>query len=264
MHYVLCSSLTVGASGINVQNNIFDGCLDSMAYFAQAKKATEVLDDATNVAYLSFDNNNLLDSGPLLINGTGMNYSFTSSGRVKQCLTLSGTSSYVQITGLRRLGINDWPYTFAIWIYPKINSFGTIIYLSIEISPTTPTFSWCLPVMGFTSSGHVSINCWGEGIVSIIGPSIPLLAWTHVAVTYSSNNGQRLYINGTQYGSLTAAFDFVAGGVPMSVTLGSSLGGTNICQHGAVVVGQYQGSLDEFRVYARELAAAEVAQLSNS
>ena len=93
MIYILHSALTIGTSGVYSPNNFFDGCLDSISYSNRAKNATEVLNDATNVVYLSFDDNSLLDTGPLLINGTGMNYTFTSSGRVNQSLNLSSTSS---------------------------------------------------------------------------------------------------------------------------------------------------------------------------
>ena len=110
------SALTVGTNAIRAPNNYFDGCLDSIAYFGRAKNASEALYDTTLVAYLSLDGNTLLDSGSLSINGTGTNYSYTPSGQVTAALTLSGPSSYVQMTGLTRLGTNSWPYSIAIWI----------------------------------------------------------------------------------------------------------------------------------------------------
>ena len=259
-HYF--SVLTIGTNAIGSPNNFFDGYLDSVAYFSRAKNATEVLDDATLVANIRFDGNSLLDSGPLLINATGSNYSYTPSGRVNAALTLSGTSSYAQITGLRRFGLNGWPYTAAIWVYPTSTAGGTIMHLSSR-TDGAQTNAWCLNIIGFTSAGQIAVNSWNGGNVPLTGPALPLNSWTHVAATYSSTNGERLYVNGIQYGASSAAYSFSAGGVPMTITLGSSLLGQGVCNTGTIQAAQYHGSMDEFRVYARELTAAQVAALAN-
>jgi hypothetical protein len=256
-----CSSLTIGTNAVNAPNNYFDGCLDSVAYFGRAKNATEVLYDATVVAYLSFDGNTLLDSGPLLTNGTGTNYSFTSSGRVNQSLTLSGSSSYAQITGLLRIGTNSWPYSVAIWINPTSLAGGTIMHLSSR-TDGAQTNGWCLPIMGLTSSGQIAVNSWNNSNVPLTGPLIPLNTWTHVVATYSPTNGECLYVNGTLTLS-TGAYSFSAGGAAMTITLGSSLLGTGVCSTGTIQMGRFYGSLDEFYVYARELTSSEVIALFN-
>lgn len=245
---------------ISYPNSFFDGCLDSLSYISKAKNATEILDDATLVANLQFDGYLLLDSGPLGINGTGSSFAYISSGRLNQALSLTGTSSYVQITGLRRIGTNSWPYSVAIWINPTNTAGGTIMHLSAHTGGGIP--GWCIAIMGFTSSGRIAVNSWNGGNVLVTGPSVPLNTWVHVACTYSSTGGLRLYVNGTLIGS-SAPFGFSASGVPMTITLGSSLLGHGICSTGSIVSGQYRGSLDEFRVYARELAAAEVTALAN-
>lgn len=259
--HVTFRALTIGTNGVNTPNNYFDGYIDSIAYFARAKNASEVLDDATLVAYLSFDGNSLLDSGPLLINGTGTSYSYTSSGRVNGALTLSGSSSYVQVTGLTRLGLNNWPYSVAIWINPTSLAGGTIMHLSSR-TDGAQTSAWCLPIMGLTSTGHIAADSWSGGNVALTGPTVSSNIWTHVAITYSTTNGQQLYVNGALSVS-SSAYNFAAGGTPMTITLGSSLLGTGVCNTGTIQMGQYSGSLDEFRVYARELTAAEVNQLAH-
>lgn len=256
------SSFTIGSNVVNAPNNFFDGCLDSVVYFSRAKSATEVLYDATTVAKLSFDGNVLLDAGPLLINGTGSYYGYTSSGRVNEGLTLSNTLSYIQITGLIRFGTNCWPYTVAIWIRPTTSAAGTIMHLSSR-TDGAQTNEWCLPIMGFTSSGQIAINSWNGGSVAINGPAVPLLSWTHIAATYSSTNGERLYVNGSQYGSPSGSYTFAASGATMTLTLGSSLSGTGVCNTGTILMSQYSGSLDEFQVYARELTAAQISALAN-
>ena len=195
------------------------------------------------------------------INGNGINIQYVSSCRVNQCITLSGLLSYIQITGLLRLGINGWSYTVAIWIRPTNISGGTIMHLSSRLDGAQ-TNAWCLPIMGLTSSGLIAINSWNNANVPLNGPSAPLLSWTHVAATYSSTNGERLYINGTLFTS-ASPYTFAASGARMTITLGSSLLGTGACNTGTIQMGQFYGSLDEFQVYSRELTATQISTLAN-
>ncbi|CAF0805088.1 unnamed protein product [Adineta steineri] len=253
--------VTIGTIGLNASNDQFDGCLDSMAYYNWAKNATEILNDATLVVYLSFNGDTLLDSGPLKINGTGTNYSYTSAGRINQSISLSGSSSYVQVTGLTRLGINGWPYSFAVWIKPTSLAGGTIIHLSSR-TDGAQIGGWCLPMMGLTSSGQIAIDSWNSSNVPLTGPQAPLNIWTHVVTTYSPTSGLKLYINGTLWSSV-GAYTFAAGSIPMTITLGNSLLGTSTCNTATIQMGQFYGSIDEFYVYARELTTSEVTSLAN-
>lgn len=261
-HRLLFSALLIGSNVVGAPNSFFDGCLDSIEYLARGKNASEILDDATLVVNLPFDNSNLLDKGPLSINGTGANFSYSSLGRVNMALTLSSATCFIQVTGLRRIGLNGWSYSLAIWIKPTSLAGGTIMHLSSR-TDGAQTSAWCLPMMGLTASGQIAINSWNGSNVPLTGPVAALNTWAHVVATYSSTNGERLYINGNQYGSSTGAYTFMAGGVPMTITLGSSLLGLGVCNTGTIQMGQFSGSLDEFRVYARELTAAEVFSLAN-
>ena len=124
------------------------------------------------------------------------------------------------------------------------------------------TSAWCLPIMGLTSLGEIAINSWNGSNVPLTGPVIPLNAWTHVVATYSLNNGQRLYVNGSLVSSV-GGYNFRAGGVPMTITLGNSLLGTGACNTGTIQMGQFYGSLDQFYVYARELIAYDAFIFAN-
>lgn len=177
-------------------------------------------------------------------------------------MTLSVAGSYVQITGFRRFGTDNWPYSVAIWIYPTSLANGTIMHLSSRLDGSNTNGGWCIPIVGFTSSGLIAILSWNLGNVPVNGPTVPLNSWTHVASTYSLANGLRLYINGTLRASVSS-FTFTAGGVPMTITLGSSLLGVSGCATGTIQMGQFYGALDEVYVYARELTATEVAAHTN-
>lgn len=220
--------------------------------------ATELLTEATLTVDLSF-NNNLLDSGPLGINGTGMNYSYSASGRINQSLSLLGSPSYVQATGLVLLGTTAQSHSIAIWIKPTVVTGGTIVHVSWPAGG----LGWCIPMLGFSNTGRICGQGWNGNIVAITGPAAVTNVWTHVVLTYGSANGIRLWINGAQYGSASGAFTYGAAGYPVTTILGSSLNGTGICATSAITMGQYSGYMDEFQLYSRELSASDISALAN-
>ncbi|CAF4839025.1 unnamed protein product, partial [Rotaria socialis] len=103
------------------------------------------------------------------INGTGITIGYSTSGRVNNCLSLLSNLSYVQATNLVLLGTVGQPYSFSIWIKPTTVAGGTIFHVS---SGTTGLSGWCIPVLGFTSSGNVGVQSWNHNSVSITGPVV--------------------------------------------------------------------------------------------
>ena len=81
-------------------------------------------------------------------------------------------------------------------------------------------------------------------------------------MTYSFNNGLKLYVNGTQYGSATDSFTYSTANIPVTVTLGSPLAGTD-CMVSAIVPGQYNGYMDEYQLYSRELNSTDILTVAN-
>ncbi|CAM4926973.1 unnamed protein product [Rotaria socialis] len=251
-------NLTIGTNVVNFPNNYWDGCVDQVSYAALAKNATQVLYEATLTFSYSFENN-LLDSGTLGINGTGTTIAYSTSGRVNNCLSLLSNPSYVQVTNLVLLGTVGQPYSFSIWIKPNTVAGGTIFH----VSSGTTGLGWCIPMLGFTSSGNVGVQSWNSNSVSITGPAVTTNVWTHLAVTYGPSNGLRLYVNGAQFGSASGSYTYQAAGTPVSLLLGSSLSGLGACASGVITMGQYNGYIDEFELYSRELSAANVYSLAN-
>ena len=220
--------------------------------------STEVLNYATLAVSYSFEST-LLDSSSMAINGTGTSVSY-GSGRVNQSLALLSTPSFVQATNLVLLGTVGQAYSLAIWIKPVTTAGGTIIH----VSQLATGLGWCIPMLGFTSSGYVGVHGWySGGSVSITGPLVVPNVWTHLVVTYGSSNGLRLWVNGAQYGAASGGYSYAAAGAPVTATIGSSSGGMGNCASGVITMGQYRGYLDEFRCYARELSSADVSRLAN-
>ncbi|CAF4188155.1 unnamed protein product, partial [Adineta steineri] len=93
-------------------------------------------------------------------------------------------------------------------------------------------------------------------------PTFPLNVWTHIAQTFSIQNGLQLYINGTLYQTVV--------GVPMTpsyqsmyVSIGSQQMGGSSCMWGAIEPRSYAGAVDELRIYNRQITTAEIAVISS-
>lgn len=61
------SLLAIDTNVVNSPNNYFDGYIDTVSFLSRAENVTEILNDATAVAKISFDGYDLIDSDPLLI-----------------------------------------------------------------------------------------------------------------------------------------------------------------------------------------------------
>jgi hypothetical protein len=79
-----------------------------------------------------------------------------------------------------------------------------------------------MPFIGFTSIGQIAIQSWSAAnngtIVIRTGPNIMKNLWTHVAYTYNTANGMRLYLNGLLY-STSSSFIYLADNSPAYILL---------------------------------------------
>jgi hypothetical protein len=233
--------------------NFFNGGMDQMQFVWRAKNSSELLNDATLVAYYSFDNGSLYDSGPNGFNGTVSGSPTSVTGAVNQALQFNAGAYFaVNYPAFYFLGIVNYPFSISLWIKPT-NAYAA----------STILFVWapsgnCIGFLTLTSNGSVSANLWNGTGKSALGP-VALNSWTHVGYTYSSSNGIRLYINGTQY-STTGGFTYAASGPYMRLALASYVGMTG-CWPG--YWGAFTGALDEFYLYSRELTASQILALAN-
>lgn len=249
---------TIGSWTYNPTRS-WDGLIDQLSITNRVKTPCEVLNDASLVAHFTFDGN-YLDIGPNSMVATsnpqlnnGLSWVI---GRVNQALNFNSSNSYFQSCGYYALGRNQ-PFSIVMWVKPSFPS-GTLFHLS---SSATGSGSWCLPMIGFTSNGSLIIQTWTGMTNFILGPILPINTWTHITLTYSSTNGLRLYLNGGLYGSI-AVNTFASSYLSMCILLASSGLGTN-CQTSLLVMGSYEGSIDEFYVYNRELNDFEVCPLAH-
>ncbi|CAF0862563.1 unnamed protein product [Adineta steineri] len=251
------SGLFIG--GTTELNMYYDGLIDELSVDTRVKSASEILDIATLVLYYSFDSSTLTtDSGPNRINGTSVNAASALSGRVNSAISFQGNSSYFQANGLVLFGTSDLPYSFSLWINPGSVTNGILLF-------AWKNASWCLPVLGFTSAGHLYTTSKTSHNSTLLNSSsiIPTNVWTHVAHTYAPSTGIRLYINGTLSAS-SSAFNFSSTSSPISIALANCVN-TTLCSCSTVPISMtpYNGLIDEFRFYSRALSATDVSSLAN-
>lgn len=149
-----------------------------------------------------------------------------------------------------------------MWVNPT-SVRGAIL---LHLSTTTNGQGWCVDLLGTSSSGQIISTVWNGSPQQLVGPVLPVNTWTHVGTTYSRSNGLRLYVNGSLIGS-TGGVSYTASGMVNILTLGNfiqgiqgSAGGT--CNSQSIVPTYYSGSIDEFRVYSREITASEMLTLA--
>ncbi|CAF1353589.1 unnamed protein product [Didymodactylos carnosus] len=239
-------SMYFGYSQLLGSSNYY-GFIDNAQLTTRAKSSTEILNDATQVFYYSFDQPNpYYDNGPNRLNATATSNLASASGHLGQAVRFTSTSSYMQIYCFPGVG---WPssksFTFAVWVYPS------------SVKRLTQGY----PMLGLSYSGQIAaqlqqsspVNVW----MTIFGPFISVNTWTHLACTFSVTNGFILYVNGASLYAITGIATYYFNYNLQTIQLGTSNGGGYIPSNG------FQGSLDELYAYRRELSATEILALAS-
>ncbi len=253
-------SIQIGSTQVYGTTNYFNGYIDNLMVTTRAKAASEILRDASLLAYYSFDlPNPTADSGPNGWTGANVN-GVTASGRVNNALRFISGTAYFQSYGYYPLpfGVTPTkPFSVALWINPSSLSTSTIIQLF-----NTPLSGFsCLSLLGIYSlSGivaQITVLSSSSNQILLIGPFVTSNTWTHISITYGSTNGYSLYVNGTLFGTTGS---YVISG---STTLGYLMIGYCTYCWNAYGNGNYYGSIDEAYIYNRELAQSDVTALAN-
>ncbi len=248
--------ITIGRTDISTgadTGRCFTGLIDQLSLTLRAKTAGEILEDATLCAYYSFDLNSLADLGPNGLNGSAMDTEYVN-GKVNQALQFSSPVAYFQARGFTALGTTNKAFSIVFWIHPIRVNASTIVYVSNSAN------SWCLSFIGFTINGAIAAQIKSDNntIVTTLGPTLQIKTWKHIAITYSLFNGQRIYIDGSMYSSSTKNISYIASEQPHDIIIGIPPALGSLCSQGEIGSGQFYGSIDELRVYSRELTGSDI------
>ncbi|CAF1429002.1 unnamed protein product [Rotaria sordida] len=125
--------------------------------------------------------------------------------------------------------------------------------------------TFCYPLLGFTSNGSLVAQIYiGSSSISVaLGPILSVSpSWTLIVQTWSTTNGLRLYVNNVLVSSVPTATTYVASGSASNYLLLGNCRNNCGCLNGAVSApGSFSGAIDDWRIYSRELAAADVCSL---
>ncbi len=213
--------------------------------------------------YMNWNNNRALDASPLGNDGTITNMSTSTSavqGILGQALKFDGVDDYVNV-GDPTNGSLDFDITSPLSISAWVNRATLGSSVGIVVKRMAVTSGYDFSIVG--SNDHVQFGI-GDNFGSnfrigneTANPISNPNQWYHVVATYNGNSassGINIYVDGVKQ-SLTNAFDNYGGGSTLSsdpFTIGARASGTER---------QFNGRIDEVRVYNRVLSDSEVLQL---
>jgi hypothetical protein len=123
-------------------------------------------------------------------------------------------------------------------------------------------------MIGFNQNGSLTIQTLSsQGIYAVVSTftALSLNSWTHVCMTYSLAYGIRLFVNGSLLNSNSTYTDYSASGEMCTITIGTGLQ-PNTCAVNQTKIApfQFQGKIDELKIFSRELSTSEVYNLMTS
>jgi hypothetical protein len=253
--YKIGGTFTVNKPADNSDTSLGTGLVGYWSFDGADMNATKALDQSGNA------NNGTLTNGPT-----------RAKGKLGQGLSFDGVNDYVAVsdgTPIQTLG----PLTYSAWIRPSSfggASKGRIVQknvsgsslgnrlLSINNSDITKGLSFTarfssLPVQNYSSNNVITLN-----------------TWQHVVVTWDGTT-DRTHINYYVNGVLTGRQDgpdgqdgsgSVNSDAGCAILIGAQGGGGSDCN---LTDGtrQFDGQIDDVRVYNRALTAQEVNRLYN-
>ncbi len=241
--------LRIGAGANETNANFFfHGGIDDVRIFSRALSASEVsslyvgaaarwtLDsvaDSTAVDASDKGHGGVISGGASLI-----------AGQVGNALSLDGTSGHVQVPYSPEL--NATPFTFSAWVRVTGNTNAYRAVLSSRDSGYRGYILYAGPN-----------NTWqfwtgtGTQWPSLQGPAVAMNTWTHLAGTCDGTT-KRLYVNGVLHGTQTVTSYQPNTARPFRIGAGANEGAATYFFHGGI---------DDARLYARVLSAAEILQL---
>ncbi len=125
------------------------------------------------------------------------------------------------------------------------------VFTFVSTVPAAETFGWKFEYFLNTTQKQISFRKWTPQVDVAANAALPLNAWSHIVVTWSGTN-TTIYMNGTQIGTTAQAS-------PTSGTGIACIGGDS--RASCVSAQNWNGTLDEVRVYNRTLTSEEVFSL---
>jgi len=177
---------------------------------------------------------------------------FTCADLSNTALNFNLTPDVVVSNNTANLPLGNSARTISAWINPSIShdNWGIIGY---GLAPeSNRNGNGNLFAIGLQSGNRLTF--WGSYADYISPAVVPMNTWTYVAVTFDGSNGV-LYMNNQAYPFNPSN----SHGWPINTLASKFFVGAETDDNGANYRTQYQGSIDEVKVYNRSLSSAEIA-----
>ncbi|KKT15097.1 MAG: LamG domain protein jellyroll fold domain protein [Parcubacteria group bacterium GW2011_GWC1_43_30] len=291
--FIMGSLPTSGSNSFVIGNNSgntreFDGSLDEVRVYNRALSATEMQalyksgaakivqtaitkinapqnDKLTNglVGMWSFNGPDMTNATATDVSGNGNNGTLTNGpkkviGKIGQALNFNGVNDYVDVVNESNFDFSGGSFSAAFWM----NTSQVDQRKGLVTKSNTGDHQWFILTSTAADGNTIeAVLCSATDCStnsSIFG-NIPINggSWKHIVVEFSSANTstptKKVYINGVDHtgSSIANSFTGMRNGT-QTVKIGKRGDGI-----------QYNGLIDEVRVYNRALSTAEIYQLYN-
>ena len=174
-------------------------------------------------------------------------------GRIGSAASFDG-QRYIDAGMPPNLGYED-EFTLSAWIYPNMDN-GVIFSRANE--GDQGEVGWGLYIEGGKLRLNLSTRVLDDGVAAETTQAIQLERWQHVAATYDGSKtpeGMRIYVNGIEQ-ELEGLLDLVGNRLPQRYPLRIGASGST--------KPNFQGSIDDVRIYDRVLEPEEIAVVSTA
>jgi hypothetical protein len=157
-------------------------------------------------------------------------------------VTLDGSTGYVSL-GITNLPANDASQSISLWFKgtPNVSPYETMLEMASAADASAVA-------IGFSGS---NLAVWVSGGATLVSTAAPTDGGWHQAVYVYDGTTDSLYLDGSLADSETTSAH--QAGTPNSAYIGTALPNYNM----------FSGSLDDVRVYQRDLTSTEISQLAS-
>jgi Concanavalin A-like lectin/glucanases superfamily/Domain of unknown function (DUF2341) len=209
---------------------------------------------------LATDSSGNGNTGTITIAATGAQTTVTqawsngASGKFGSSLSLDGTDDYVELSNPTTFdvfssGASGKLFTFESWIkfntVPTGSEYATFFSAYSSLYPAVFRYTGGQFVIWIYSGG------WRTPVTATFAPQAGV--WYHLAYVKNSPSEWGIYINGTNYAVGTNSY---TSSVPSNIYVGTYAPGPGS--------GEFNGKLDEIRIYNRSLSPAEIQEQYNA
>ncbi len=245
----------------------YDGLIDDLKVYNYARSQSQITEDmngghpiggspiSSRVIQYNFDEQNgstanNSNSSQSAITGSisGATWLLADNCKYTGCLDFDGSNDVATVTNTSAIDFDSGiasSFTISAWINPDTDGeadTGQIFYKG--------TNTWCRT--DSESGGYVDIECSLDLATTDatlnVTTALPINTWSHFAVSYSDDADDEItiYINGISVGNSTNGV-----GSPAS-------GDNNDLLVGGTTTNNFDGSIDDFKLYAAELTATQI------